>query len=118
MKIGKRIKQLREKLHMTQEELAAYAGTTKQTIYKYEMGIITNIPSNRIEAISSALHVTPAYLMGWDTLIEDKKTAPPENLEEAVDEMNVLIEKLSLLSDEELDLLEQYVDKLLASRDK
>ena len=118
MIIGKRIKSLREQLHMTQEELATYADTTKQTIYKYETGIVTNIPSDRIEAIASALNVSPAYLMGWDNLIQDEKTAPPETLGEAADEMNAIIEKLSLLSDEELDLLEQYVDKLLASRDK
>lgn len=33
---GERIKLLREKANMTQEELAKLLNTTKQTIYKYD----------------------------------------------------------------------------------
>ena len=62
---GERIRAQREKLGMTQTDLAEAASTTKQNIYKYENGIITNIPSNKIEAIAAAMHTTPAYLMGW-----------------------------------------------------
>ena len=42
------------------------AGTTKQTIHKYETGIISNIPASKIKAMSDKLHTTPAYLMGWE----------------------------------------------------
>lgn len=42
---GERIKLLREKANMTQEELAKLLNTTKQTIYKYEQSVVTNIPS-------------------------------------------------------------------------
>jgi len=65
MTIGDRIKALREAKGMTQIELADMTGTTKQTIYKYETGIVTNIPSDRIESIAKVLNVSPAYLMGW-----------------------------------------------------
>ena len=51
---------------MTQDELANKVGTTKQTIYKYENNIITNIPSDKIELIAYALEVDPVVLMGWD----------------------------------------------------
>lgn len=66
MTIGKRIKDAREAKGATQDELAKAANTTKQTIYKYENGIVTNIPSNKIEAIASFLNVSESYLMGWD----------------------------------------------------
>ena len=46
MTIGERIKQLREEKSITQTELAVIAKTTKQNIYKYENGIITNITSD------------------------------------------------------------------------
>ena len=72
MTIGNRIKSLRESKGITQTELAELIGTTKQNIYKYENGIITNIPSDKIELIAQRLSVSPAYLMGW----EDEK--PPE----------------------------------------
>jgi len=51
---------------MTQEELGKICGTTKQTIFKYESGIVTNIPMDRLCDIANALHVSPAYLMGWE----------------------------------------------------
>lgn len=72
MTIGTRIKSLRESKGITQTELAELIGTTKQNIYKYENGIITNIPSDKIELIAQRLSVSPAYLMGW----EDEQ--PPE----------------------------------------
>ena len=65
MTIGQRIKQCREEKHLTQSELAELIGTTKQNIYKYENGIITNIPSDKIELMAVVFGVSPAYLMGW-----------------------------------------------------
>lgn len=67
MTIGERIRQCRDKLGMSQTALADKVDSTKQNIYKYETGIITNIPSDKIEQIADALNVTPAYLMGWET---------------------------------------------------
>ena len=66
MTVGERIKKKREELDMTQVDLARKIGCTKQTLYKYESGIITNIPSDKIEKIANVLGTTPAYLMGWD----------------------------------------------------
>lgn len=75
MTIGERIKLLRESKKITQTELANIAGTTKQNIYKYENGIITNIPSDKVELIANFFHVSPAYIMGWD---EKKWRMDPE----------------------------------------
>lgn len=66
MTIGERIKKRREILGIAQTELAEKVKMSKQTIYKYENGIITNIPSDKIEAIAKALDVSPGHLMGWE----------------------------------------------------
>lgn len=66
MTIGERIKLIREQHKLTQTELADAIGTTKQNVYKYENGIVTNIPSDRIEAIAHFFKISPSYLMGWD----------------------------------------------------
>ena len=66
MTIGEKIKSLRIKANLTQEELAAAADTTKQTIHKYETGIIANIPASKIKAMADRLSTTPAFLMGWN----------------------------------------------------
>lgn len=73
MAIGEKIKYLREQAKISQTELAEKVNTTKQNIYKYEKGIITNIPSDRIELIANALNTTPAYLMGWEEDIYDSE---------------------------------------------
>lgn len=66
MTIGDRIRIAREHSNLTQEELGSRCGTTKQTIYKYEIGKITNIPLDRLQKIADAIGVTAAYLMGWE----------------------------------------------------
>ena len=64
--VGERIRIFREGKRLTQNELAAKIGTTPQNIYKYEQGIITNIPITRIAQIAAVLDVPPARIAGWD----------------------------------------------------
>lgn len=66
---GEKIKELRRDLGLSQVELARKIGVSKQTLYKYENDIITNIPSDKIMRLSEELGSTPAFLMGW---YEDK----------------------------------------------
>ena len=72
MTIGDKIKYLRISQNYTQEELAQAVQTKKQTIHKYETGIISNIPASKIKLIADFLNTTPAYLMGWE---DDTKPA-------------------------------------------
>ena len=74
MTIGQRIAAARERKDMTLDEVAKRCKTTKQTIYKYENEIVTNIPYDKIVLLSQALDVSPSYLFGWD----DKKDSPRE----------------------------------------
>ena len=66
MTTGDRIRVKREELGYTQTEFANMIGVSKQTLYKYENGIVTNIPSTTIEKIAERLGVSEAYLMGWE----------------------------------------------------
>lgn len=65
MTFGERLRRLRDEYNMTLEEVGNYIGVKRQTICKYEAGIITNIPSDKIEGIARLFSVSPAYLMGW-----------------------------------------------------
>lgn len=71
MTIGERIKKRRTSLGISQVSLADKVGISKQSLYKYENGIITNIPSDKISQIAAALDTTPSYLMGWDKEDDD-----------------------------------------------
>ena len=74
MSVGQRIALAREQRNMTLEEVARLCETTKQTIFKYENEIVTNIPYDKIVLLSKALDVSPSYLFGW----EEKKSSPSE----------------------------------------
>lgn len=63
---GKLLKELRESKQLSQTEAARHLGVSKQTLYKYENNIITNIPSDIIERIATLYETTPAALMGWE----------------------------------------------------
>lgn len=66
MTTGEKIRMLRKQMGLTQDDLASYADTKKQTIHKYETGIIQNIPASKIKLLAERLNTTPAFLMGWD----------------------------------------------------
>lgn len=73
MTIGQRIRAARERKDMTLDEVATRCKTTKQTIFKYENEIVTNIPYDKIVLLSKALDVSPSYLFGWE-----EKESPSE----------------------------------------
>ena len=43
MTVGERIKYMRERLKISQTDFAARMGVSKQTLYKYENNIVTNM---------------------------------------------------------------------------
>ncbi len=63
---GRRIRQLREKKGMSLEDLGQAIGTTRQNIFKYEAGDITNIPYDKLRKIAEALDTDPWYILGWE----------------------------------------------------
>lgn len=71
MTIGQRIKQRREELCMSQDELAKKIGyKSRSSINKIELDLY-NLKQSKIKAIADALETTPSYIMGWDE--EDEK---------------------------------------------
>ncbi len=85
MTVGDRIKRQREFLGMSQVDLAEKVKISKQTLYKYENNVITNIPSNKIMDIANALEVSPGYLMGWeDNLTKENADLIPDIMSDIV----------------------------------
>lgn len=110
MNIGQKIKEQRELLNLTQEELGKACGTTKQTIFKYETGIVTNIPMDRLCIIADKLRVTPSWLMGWDDNTPPSGTAAPLTPSE-----QDLLQSFRQLNEEGQSKLTDYADDLVAS---
>ena len=61
MGLKENIKSKRIERKMTLEDLAKSVGVSRQTIQRYESGVIGNIPSDKIELIARALDTSPAF---------------------------------------------------------
>lgn len=62
---GQRIRNARKKAGMTQTELAQKLNIPFQSISQWERDL-RNPKLDTIQRIAKALHVSPAYLMGWE----------------------------------------------------
>lgn len=107
MMLGEKIRDLRKAAGLTQSELAKRLNTTKQTIGKYEQGIVSNIPLSRIVELANALNTSPAYLMGWTE--EQRKMTKAVKIETIMDNLNE-DEQFQLLSYAEF-LMQQHRKK-------
>lgn len=79
--VGERVKDRREELNMSQEELAHKLGyKSRSSVNKIELGL-NNLTQPKIMAIAKVLRTTPAYIMGWE---EEAKENAMENKIKAV----------------------------------
>lgn len=69
--VGERIREKRESLGMSQEELAKKLGyKSRSSINKIEADA-RNLTQSKIKSIADALQTTPSYIMGWDEPKDD-----------------------------------------------
>lgn len=115
MDIGMKIKNRREELGMSQEELARLSGyKSRSSINKLEVDG-RGIPQQKLFAIAKALQVTPTYLLGID---EDKEHYLNEEAamlaQEVFDrpELRVLFDASRDVSKEDILYVAQMLEKL------
>ena len=118
---GDRIKNLRINNKMTLEEAGEEIGVSKQTLYKYENNIITNIPFDKIEGLAKLFHISPAVIMGWDKddeqYYQDKEAAEYAEMLRTRPEMRMLFSASRGISKEEMQEAVNYIE-FIKSRNK
>ena len=77
MEMAERIKERRNAMGFTQEELGEKLGLQKSAIAKYENGRVENMKRSVIADMATLLECSPAYLMGWDDNINSSNTQIP-----------------------------------------
>lgn len=104
--IGKRIREKRESIGMTQEELAAKLGyKNKSSIAKIEIGA-NDIVQSKVVEFAKALDTTVAYLMGWDNTPGPNQTGSLEK------KSGVIIKVLgSVAAGIPIDAVEDIIDE-------
>lgn len=105
--LGLKIKNLRENLGLTQEELGRMVGyTSRSSINKVESGDV-DLPRSKIIAFAKALKTTPAYLMGWEKEPESEPQLNPRTV--------ILAREAGTLTEEQIEfvegLIKQFKDK-------
>ena len=112
--VGENIKRLRIAKGLSQVKLAAEIGETKQTLWKYESGTVTNIPLAKVEALAAALSCEPAELLGWEL---EKHGSISSMAEETVPYLTgkemELLEKYRMLSKDNKDKLLREMQEML-----
>lgn len=124
--MAQRIKQRREQLGMTQEELAELLGLQKSAIAKYEKGRVINIKRSTIANMAEIFHCNPSYIMGWDEetldeirydLMADREAQQEkiyELMKNCFDDSSIyLLQTYMCLGDQYKKLLLQYTEKLM-----
>lgn len=70
-KTAERVRELREKLHLSQDQLGQMLGYTgKAAISKIETGV-NGIPSDKVNDFACTLHTSSGYLLGETDISED-----------------------------------------------
>ena len=94
MTIGERIKTRREYLNISQDELAKKLGyKSRSSINKIELGI-NDITQSKIKAIADILETTPAYIMGWEDILESETNDSAEKVQKRDDAITDIILKM------------------------
>lgn len=94
MEIKDILKARRLSLALTLEDVAAKVGVSAATISRWESGDIANMRRDRIVALSNALKISPAVIMGWDDP-EDKPVAPSDSIDPEVTKMAEEVQNIS-----------------------
>ena len=66
MEIKDLIREKRQELGLTYEQLGNLVGVGKSTVRKWETGMIENMRRDNIISLAKALHISPSLLMGWN----------------------------------------------------
>lgn len=126
MTLGEKVKIRREQIGMTQEELAKKMGyKSKSSITKIEKGE-RDLPQSKIKQIADCLGTSPSYLMGWqreepkidmDVLQKAVEMALEASIEKnEPGRIDVIADKIAMLSDEDLDRLEAIIDAWIGGK--
>lgn len=119
--IGFRIKQRREELGLTLEDIASQVKVARSTIQRYETGSISRPKLPVLYSISQSLRVSPDWLLGITddpapvTLVGAEKTAAGEG-----DGLSPLEKRLMQLvhrlSDDQKEMLLAQIELLLSKQ--
>ena len=110
MSIGTRIKERREELGLTQQELADRMG------YKSKVSISNvehdheDLTSTRVQKFAKALETTPAYLMGWQSVGDVMHALLSGNREDISQEEKTMLDHFRRITPQTQKIVTNIID--------
>lgn len=114
MTIGDKIKAHRKALGLTQTELGEKLGVKTNAVSKWECGRVEDIPTSKIKAMAALFDVPPSYLIDN----EEKKEPTPVSESGPSKKAQLIYDRLSRLTPENLDIALAQLDVLLMHQEK
>ncbi|MDD5987328.1 MAG: helix-turn-helix transcriptional regulator [Eubacteriales bacterium] len=90
--IGDRIRRLRFAAGLTLEDTGRAVGVSRQTVQRYESGIVKEIPRWRVLRLAALLDTTPEYLYGDTEDPQDKAKTAEDFAKEMIDATPTLMD--------------------------
>lgn len=106
MTFAERLRELRKGNHLTLDDVGKAVGVGRATVYKYEHGIITNIPIDKITLLAKLFGVSRPYLMGWS----DDRTMTMSEVS-ILEDNNMFVQAYSMMTPEEREIISDILIK-------
>ncbi len=113
MGMAEKIKERRNFMGYTQEELGAKIGLQKSAIAKYENGRVENIKRSVIIDMARVLECSPCYLMDWE--LKETPSTKASKIIQYYEMLNDLGKHEAVKRVEELTFIPQYTLELKAA---
>lgn len=114
--VAKKIKNRREQLGLTLEEVGQAVGVGKSTVLRWENGNIRNMRRDKIAALAKILQISPVELVpaAGETMTEDE-----ERLEALHQDprLGLLFDRTRKMRTEDVDFMIQMAQRILNERD-
>ena len=83
---SERMKERRNKLGISADEVAKKIGVSRSTYFRYENGDIEKMPLSIVKPLAEALRTTPEYLAGWDDEVQNSTMRVAAHIDDNVTE--------------------------------
>lgn len=114
------LKERRQELGLTLEEVGNACGVGKSTVRKWETGMIQNMRRDKVALLANVLHVNPMDIVGIEDHDDKEDRESVNAIIQKLHEnprLGVLFDKSSKMSSKDLDAVMNIVDAILRERD-
>lgn len=106
--LGNRLKMFRQEKQMTLDDVAKAIGVSRQTIQRYESGVISNIPPEKLSKLSNLFNTTTDYLITGEKDLPELTAKDEREIESDLEDMMHSVASASCEGDDDFEDIEAF----------